>query len=242
VTSVPDGARVNQGVILSGYAFDPRAATGTGVDGVHVYLYPNWGSGQPAQFLGLAPYPLTTDPTLGPQFGSQFSNAAFRLFAQLPAPGTHLLVFYAHSSVDGSFAAVTRLVTIPAPQFLVAVEQPQPNQTLAGAFAIYGWAMDRADVDVPDDSGIEFIQLYAYPVAGGSPIFLYCLGSHVDRPDIAAAYGPRFLNSGFYCPVNAGGVGGTGSLSPGTYDLAVFALSKRTKTYSPPVVVRFSVQ
>jgi len=181
-----------------------------------------------------------TDPTLGPKFGSQFGNAAFDRFFHLPGAGTHLLVLYAHSSVDGSFTPLTRLLTVPEPQFVVTVEQPQPNQVFTGAFAITGWAIDRADIDVtPDDSGIEFMQIYAYPVAGGPPALVCGTGVFVDRPDVAAAYGPRFLKSGFHCPIN---VAGWPSLGPGAYDLAVFAFSKRTRTYSPPVVVRFTVQ
>ena len=47
---------VTQPFTLSGYAFDPQATTGTGVDAVQVQAYPNPGSGQPLQTIGAATY------------------------------------------------------------------------------------------------------------------------------------------------------------------------------------------
>ena len=41
---------------VSGWAFDRAASSGTGVDYVHVYAYPNPGSGQAPIFLGAAAY------------------------------------------------------------------------------------------------------------------------------------------------------------------------------------------
>jgi len=239
VTNLPDGGRVNGFGNVSGYAFDPRAAAGLGVDGIHVYLYPNWGSGQPAQFLGIANYGVGGDPSIGERFGSQFGNAFFNKAYQLPpGPGTHLFALYAHSSVDGSFAAVTRLVTVPAAQFMVTVDQPQPNQAFSGAFTISGWAIDRSEIDQsPDGSGIDQVHVFAYPAAGGTPEALcYTFGNFTERPDVAAVFGARFLTSGFRCAV------APGTLAPGAYDLAVFAMSKRTRQFSPPLVVRFTVQ
>jgi hypothetical protein len=88
------------------------------------------------------------------------------------------------------------------------------------------------------------VQIYAYPVAGGGPIGVctdgVSFGGFIDRPDVAAAFGARFLKSGFDCSVNNGGNSWT--LAPGTYDLAVFAQSMRTRQYSPPTLVRFTVQ
>jgi hypothetical protein len=241
VTNIPDPARVNGFLTLTGYAFDPRAASGIGVDAIHVYVYPNWGSGAPPEVATVATLGLPS----GPEFGSQFTSAGFSAFRQLrEGPGTHLVVLFAHSTVDGSFTAVTRLVTVPVPQFLVTVEQPQPGQTVVGPFHIRGWAIDRADVDVtPDNAGVDRVHVYAYPVAGGAPIFVcgqatWTPGGFIDRPDVAAAFGARFLKSGFDCLVN----NSSPTLASGTYDLAVFAMSSRTRQYSPPVMVRFTVQ
>lgn len=60
----------------------------------------------------------------------------------------------------------------------------------------------------------------------------------IARSDVAAAFGPRFLQSGFDCSVNFG----TPTLAPGAYDLVAYMFSSRTRQYSPPTVVRFTVQ
>lgn len=240
ITNVPDGARVTGLLAIKGYAFDPRAASGLGVDAVHMYLYPDWGSGKPAQFLGLATYPIAS-PAAGSRFGVQFSGAGFQAGYLFPAgAGTHMIVLYAHSTVDNTFAVVSRLVTVPAAQIMLNVDQPKPGQVVSNGF-VFGWALDRADVDVtadgtPDGTGIEAVVVYAYPVSGGAPIFVCGPATPYDRGDVAAIYGARFLKSGF-----AGGCN-LSNLTSGTYDLAVFAFSNRTRQYSPPVVVRFTKQ
>jgi len=257
ITNIADGARVNGETTFTGYAFDPRAATDLGVDAVHVYVYPNWGSGEPPQFAGLATYGTINDPSLGAQFGSQFELASLSMEVTMPpGSGTHLVAFFAHSAVDGSFKLATRLVTVPPAQFLLSVDRPQPNALFSGAFTIGGWAIDRSTVDVPGDgSGIEYIQVYAYPVeyppGGGAPIFV-CgpsdenedlpNGGIVQRPDVAAMFGARFLNSGWTCPVNAPGAA---TLPPAAYDLKVYVYSERTQQYSSPTLIpliRFTVQ
>jgi len=142
-------------------------------------------------------------------------------------------------------------VTVPTPQFLWSIDRPQPNAAFAGAFDIGGWGIDRADVDLPGDgTGIDYVQVYAYPAAGGSPIYVcgpsvsngnLLQGGIRQRPDVAALFGARFLNSGWECPINSAEPGAT-SLAPGTYDLAVFLFSNRTRQYSAPAFVRFTVQ
>ena len=106
-----NGATVGHLFGVSGYAFDPRAATGNGVDGIHVWLYPNWGSGAPPQFLGLAAYTWDS-PQVGTSFGLNFSKTAFNMPVEV-ASGTHLIAVFAHSSVTGQFAVKTAFVTRP---------------------------------------------------------------------------------------------------------------------------------
>jgi hypothetical protein len=93
------GAEVPRNFVVSGWAIDPAAVTGSGVDAVHVWAFPVAG-GAP-QFVGVAA------PTLRPDvagiFGPQFAGAGFLLTnATLPA-GTYDLAVFAHSSVTQSF-------------------------------------------------------------------------------------------------------------------------------------------
>jgi hypothetical protein len=46
--------------IVAGWAFDGAASSGTGVDTIHIWGYPNPGSGASPVFLGVAPTVLTT--------------------------------------------------------------------------------------------------------------------------------------------------------------------------------------
>jgi hypothetical protein len=200
-----------------------------------MWVYPQWGSGKSAFFAGFATYGTASDPVLGARFGGQFDRAGVHAFVQLlDGPGTYMLAFYAHSTVDDTFTLVTRLVTIPPPQFVFSLDAPQAGSSTSSPVRISGWVIDRADVDqTPDGSGIEFIQIYAYPVAGGAPT-LVCGPYAVDpRPDVAAIFGSRFVNSGFNCET---------PMSAGTYDLAVYLFSSRTRQYSPPSVIRFTVR
>ncbi|MEO7889898.1 MAG: hypothetical protein ABIW19_07840 [Vicinamibacterales bacterium] len=54
------------------------------------------------------------------------------------------------------------------------------------------------------------------------------------RPDVTAVYGDRFRNSGY-------GIG-VDSLTPGDYDLAVFAWSTVKDGFVPAKVVRVTVR
>src|SRR5262245_34685200 len=65
------GATIPPAFIIAGYAFDPQAVSGSGVDGVVVYAFRNFGSGEPAIFLGTATYGITRDD-VARAFGAGF--------------------------------------------------------------------------------------------------------------------------------------------------------------------------
>ena len=67
-----------------------------------------------------------------------------------------------------------------------------------------------------------------------SPIFLGATTYGGARPDVAAVFGDQHRNSGYGLVVD--------SLSPGTYDLAVFAWSTVTRGFVPARVVRVNIQ
>ena len=74
---------------------------------------------------------------------------------------------------------------------------------------IGGWAVD---LDAAEGTGVTTLHAWAYPAAGGAPIFLGATAYGGARPDVAAVHGDQFKDSGF-------GLIAQG-LPAGDYDLA----------------------
>jgi hypothetical protein len=104
-----NGASVNRPFQVAGWALDLAAATGTGVDTMHVWATPT--NGGAAVFLGVATYG-TARPDVGAVFGARFTNSGFTLNATV-APGTYTISVYAHSTVANAFNNIaTAVVTV----------------------------------------------------------------------------------------------------------------------------------
>jgi hypothetical protein len=94
------------GIIVAGWAVDLAAASGPGVDAVHVWAFPQGSS--TAVWVGWSPTGGAR-PDVGALFGSsQWSTSGFTVTGTLPA-GNYTLVVYAHSTVTGTFNDVRRL-------------------------------------------------------------------------------------------------------------------------------------
>jgi hypothetical protein len=115
---------------------------------------------------------------------------------------------------------------------MVAIDTPPPGATVAATFHIGGWA---ADLRSTGTAGVDEIHVWAYPNPGTGtpPIFLGPAAYGSSRPDVAAAFGPQFVNSGYNIVV--------GPLAPGTYDVVVFMRSTVTGTFPMNRVVRVTV-
>ena len=106
-------------ITLAGWSIDRSvesvSASGTGVDAVHVYAFPNPGSGQAAIFLGLATLGVSR-PDVGGVYGARYNGAGYTITIDRAArgltAGTYNLVAIAHSSVSNSFnnVALIRVV------------------------------------------------------------------------------------------------------------------------------------
>jgi glucose/arabinose dehydrogenase len=94
-------AVVGSPFFLGGWAVDPAALTGTGINTIHIWAYPADG-GAPT-FVGVPGYGPRGD--VAAYFGSQFLNSGFGINVTLP-PGTWYVVVYAMSSVSGGFDTV----------------------------------------------------------------------------------------------------------------------------------------
>ncbi len=84
-----------------GWAIDPAAATGTGIDDVGIWAVPHDGSA--AWYLGNANYGIERRD-VGGYFGdSRFDPSGFSFDINSLAPGNYTLWFFAHSTVADSW-------------------------------------------------------------------------------------------------------------------------------------------
>ena len=218
---------VPRNFLVSGWAVDLSAATGPGVDAVHVWAYPSSGAG--AIWVGAATYGGAR-PDIAALYGPSFGPSGYSLYASLP-PGSYTLVVFARSTVTGEFNATTSALTVLPGSFAdMNIDEPAPSATITGSFQVRGWAVDRG---ADSGSGVDAFHIWAFPVAGGDARFAG-IGSPVARPDIEALFGPQFANAGFLLS------GAT--LPAGTYDLVVYAHSSVTGTFNNYRVVRITVQ
>lgn len=98
---------------ISGWAIDPSAHSGAGIEAVHVWVYPDPGSGTSPTFVGLATI-ATSRADVGAALGGQFTNSCFTITINgLPAGHIYRFAIFARSDVSGEFALRTVDVTIP---------------------------------------------------------------------------------------------------------------------------------
>lgn len=223
------GATVYPSFVLAGWALDAGAASGTGVDAVHVWAYPNPGSGAPAVFLGAATYGGVRSD-VGAAFGTQFTSSAYRLTVAGLALGTYQLVVYARSTVTGSFNNAMTLTVHVAADPQMWVDLPMAGTAVNQPFAVAGWALDRA---ASGGSGVDAVHVWALPAGGGAAIFLGAAAYGASRPDVGAVFGSPFTGSGFGLTVS--------TLSPGSYQLIVYAHSTVSGTFNNAVQLHIVV-
>jgi uncharacterized repeat protein (TIGR03803 family) len=210
-------------VFVGGWALDQGAPAGTGIDAIHVWIYPNGGAGTPF-FAGVANYGVSR-ADVGAVFGARFTNSGYELDVNGLAPGSYLIAVFAHSTVTNSFVLVrTRLVTVAIDSRpLLTIDAPAPGTMVSATSQLFigGWAIDRGALS---GTGIDAVHVWMYPNSGaGSPFFAGVATYGVSRPDVGAAFGSRFTDSGY--GLNVGG------LAPGTYLIAVSGHSSVTNSF-----------
>jgi hypothetical protein len=212
--------------LLGGWAIDATSPSGTGVDTVHVYAVN--AAGTPF-FCGASYGGARGD--VGAVYGSRFTNSGYTIAVRGLAQGTYTFIAYAHSTVTNAFD-ITNLVSNVTVQSnpILTVDVPAANSTVMHSFFLGGWAIDRASAS---GTGISTIHVWAYPVSGGPPVFVAVAPYGADRPDVGAAYGSQFTNSGFNLIVN--------TLPAGTWDLALFPFSTLNNSFFPATVRRVTV-
>jgi hypothetical protein len=226
-----NGSTVSQSFAVAGWALDLSSTSGSGVAAVHVWAFPTTG-GNPV-FVGAAELGVARPDISGYFSDARFSYSGFGLLGVLP-PGTYDLRVSMLSSVAGTFNldAFTRItVTAPASLPRMYVDSPVPHQDVAQYFAIAGWAVDLA---APSGSGVDAVHVWAYPIAGGNPVWVGAALLNQPRPDVAAHFGkPGAAYSGYFLQ---------GYLPPAGYNLVVFAHSTVTGTFNQAAVVPITVR
>jgi uncharacterized repeat protein (TIGR03803 family) len=222
----PASGSIQPRFTVSGWAIDLGAPTGTGVNAIHLYATPAGGT---HRFLGVASYGGVRND-VGAIFGEEFRNSAYSLEVPYLDPGTYTITAYAFSTVTGSFSIVRSVDVTVARSTVMALDGPADNSTVGQIFTIGGWAIDRA---APAGPGTDAIHVYLYPSAG-PPIFLG-VADRTDRADVAALFGPQFLQSGYSLTVS-----GT-PLPAGAAQLVVYARSSVSGTFNNAVVVNVTV-
>jgi hypothetical protein len=96
--------------LVAGWAIDRGAPVGTGIDTLHVWAYPNPGSGTPPIFLGAVRLGGVR-PDVGAYYGQRFADSAYHLAVTGLPPGSYDLAVFPHSTVTDQFeaAAVVRV-------------------------------------------------------------------------------------------------------------------------------------
>jgi hypothetical protein len=228
---IPGGGAQLQPLRIAGWAIDLAAATGSGVDTVHVWAYPNPGSETPPIFLGVAPYGGDR-ADIGVAFGNdRFRYAGFDLTTTGLVRNTYQIVVYAHSTVTGSFnQAQTVNIEIRTPTPAQSIDIPGSGAQVGAAFTVAGWAID---LTAPSGVGVDRVDISAQLNGTGTPISLGSAATVPARPDIGAYFGSQFTNSSW-------GMTASG-LSPGTYLISVYPHNTSIDGHTAPSTVWVTV-
>jgi hypothetical protein len=210
---------------VNGWAIDRGDTNKTGVDQVHVYVYPSDGAGNPtgAQvFFGGANYGGDR-PDIANAYGANFRFSAFSITVPQLQAGNYVVRVYAHSTVNNAWQVMNRSINIAGP--LMTIDSPVGNNTPV-SFPVNGWAIDRS---ATVNAGIDQVHVYVYPSdsAGnitGAQVFFGGANYGGDRPDIANAFGPQFRLSGYSIQVT--------QRTNGFYRVVVYMHSSISNTWS----------
>jgi hypothetical protein len=214
--------------LVRGWALDLNATSGSGVDAVHAWAWPAGSAG--AIFCGTATLGLAR-PDVAAVFGTQFAGAGFDASCDLP-DGDYTIVAYKHSAVTHAFDEQAAVSFRAHGRGTRAMDLEHVTVTALGraaTIALLGWALDGRSLT---GSGIDAVHVWAFPVSGGTPVFVG-VASRLLRPDVAQVFGTRFATAGFG--------GAFAAPPPGTYDVAVYARSAFTGQFDQARVARVIV-
>jgi hypothetical protein len=132
------------------------------------------------------------------------------------SPGLKQITVVNSDGQSASSGAILRVT--PGP--FVTIDSPVAG-SVGQPVTVRGWAVDGT---APAGTGVDVVHVYATP-SGGAAMFLGAATYGQSRPDIGAAHGARFTNSGFTFTAPS-------ALTPGPYTVTVYAHSTATGSFS----------
>lgn len=223
IDSVASGSTLPQPAVISGWAIDRTAPSGTAIDRLQAWAFPVGGG--TATFLGAPAIGLVRpDNDIRNAYGDVVTHPGFAILADNLTPGTYDIAIYAHGTrVTGTFWSGPAVVRVtlqgaaePGSVWVSAVPSPQ--------FALQGYALDRGAASGP---GVATVHVWAYP-SNGAAVFLGAATPGADastnRPELVPLFGADKAASGWRL---------TGlSLPAGTYTIVAYGYSTVTGSFS----------
>ena len=115
------------------------------------------------------------------------------------------------------------------PATRLMVDQPASGGGSDGRIVISGWAVDTA---AAAGTGVDAVR-WAFPAGGGAPTFVGAAATGIARPDVATYLGSsQFVYSGYQL---------IGRMSPGVYDIGVYARSTVANGFNTVKLVRVTI-
>jgi hypothetical protein len=173
-------------------------------------------------------------PTRGPRpdvaalYGERYALSGYTLRVGRMAAGTHRLHVTGVSAGDALASATVDYTVRRAP--VVVIDAPAAGAAVSQPFTLSGWA---ADMTVPAGSGVDVIHVWAYPAAGGDPVFVGATPGDRARADVAAFFNEPTLAPGFELTVS--------TLPPGRYTIVAYAHCTATNAFDVAASVEVAV-
>jgi hypothetical protein len=159
----------------------------------------------------------------------RFTNSGFNATIGNLSPGPYQIVVFAHSTATGAWFPATKMITVTRGR-LIRIDAPGDSQPVASGFTIRGWAANLASTS---GTGVNLVQIWAYPSGGAAPIFLGTASYGADRPDVSSAFGSQFRYSGYSLVTNP--------LPSGNYVVVVFARNAASGVFDNAKTVSVTV-
>ena len=110
-------------------------------------------------------------PDVGSIYGSRFTNSGYSFEIRDLKPGSYSYRLFFWDTLTNTWMTdpvISSTFTVAAGP-MVAIDTPSPGVTIAQPFSIGGWALD---LRATSGTGVDAIHVYAYPAAGGPPVFV----------------------------------------------------------------------
>jgi glucose/arabinose dehydrogenase len=174
---------------------------------------------------------LAVDPATGEASAHDLREHTSEINAGAPTPLISAFGIDASGElyvVSWGTGTIVALRPTPGAVPILALESPVQGSRVKQSFVLSGWAIDAGAVT----PGIATLHVWAFPQSG-SPQFLGIANYGVNRPDVAAIYGPQFGPSGFNLTVKG--------LAPGNWTIGVYGWVHATQSFSAVGVLSIAI-